>query len=185
MKKKNKAHDATKYIFSKGEPVLIDANVWLYLQPPAARPPPGFAWRYSKTLKNILGAGASPVIESLVLSEYLNRYLRLEYDVTWRGAYPNFKAFRKSGDFASLSHVAVADARQILKLAAPQDTLLRATDISDILAETEAGTLDFNDGVLIENCRLNGWKLLTNDGDMTIGGIEVLTTYQPLLAACP
>jgi predicted nucleic acid-binding protein len=183
--KKNKAHDAAKYVFSKGEPILIDANVWLYLQPPAAQPPPWFAARYSNALKNILGAGATPVIESLVLSEYLNRYLRLEYDAVWRAAYPKFKDFRKSGDFTPLAQAAVADAKQILKLAAPKDTLLPSTDISATLTETEAGTLDFNDGVLVENCRLNGWKLLTNDGDMTIGGIEVLTTYKPLLAACP
>ena len=182
---KNKAHDATKYVFSKGEPVLIDANVWLYLQPPAAQPAPGFAWRYSRALKNLLGAGATPVIESLVLSEYLNRYLRLEYDGAWRRAYPKFKDFRKSGDFAPLAQSAVADAREILKLAAPHDTLLSSSDIPAILAETESGTLDFNDGVLVETCRLRGWKLLTNDGDMTVGGIEVLTTYAPLLAACP
>lgn len=183
--KKNKAHDATKYVFSKGEPILIDANVWLYLQPPTAQPPPGFAWRYSNTLKSILGAGATPVIETLILSEYLNRYLRLEYDGAWRAVYPKFKDFRKSGHFAPVAQAAMADAKQILNLAAPQDTLLPATDIAAILAETEAGALDFNDGVLVENCRLNGWKLLTNDGDMTIGGIEVLTTYKPLLAACP
>lgn len=183
--KTNKAHNATSYVFQKGEPILIDANIWLYLQPPAAQPPPGFAWRYSKALKNLLGAGARPVIESLVLSEYLNRYLRLEYDGAWRGVYPTFKKFRISGDFAALSKSAVADARQILKFAAPQDTPLSSLDIPAVLAETEAGTLDFNDGVLVETCRLRGWKLLTNDGDMTMGGIEVLTTYQPLLNACP
>lgn len=183
--KKNRAHDAMKYAFTKGEPILIDANVWLYLQPPAAQPPPGFAWRYSSTLKSILGAGATPVIESLVLSEYLNRYLRLEYNAEWRVAYPRFKDFRKSRDFAPLAQAAVADAKQILSLASPQDTLLSATNLTEILEETEKGTLDFNDGVLVENCRQNGWKLLTNDGDMTVGGIEVLTTYKPLLAACP
>ena len=79
----------------------------------------------------------------------------------------------------------MADARQILKLALPQDTLLSQNDIPAVLGETETGTLDFNDGVLVETCRLRGWKLLTNDGDMTIGGIEVLTTYRPLLRACP
>jgi predicted nucleic acid-binding protein len=181
---KNKAHDATKYAYQKDEHVLIDANVWIYLQPPAAQPPPGFAWRYSKALKNLLSAGATPVIESLVLSEYLNRYLRIEFEGAWRGVYKTFKNFRLSGDFAPLAKSAVADARTILKLTAPHDNLLSSSDIPAILAETEAGRLDINDGMLVETCRLHGWKLLTNDGDMTVGGIEVLTTYQPLLAAC-
>lgn len=52
-------------------------------------------------------------------------------------------------------------------------------------AETQAGSLDFNDGVLVEVCRIRGWKLLTNDADMQLGGIEVLTTNPKLLAACP
>ncbi len=183
--KKNKAHDVAKYAFSKGEPILIDANVWLYLQPPSVQPPPKFAWQYSNAFKQLLSAGATPVIESLVLSEYLNRYLRLEYDFTWRTTYPKFKDFRKSGDFAPVAQAVVADARRILKIASPRDTQVCTTDLAGILAETEAGTLDFNDGVLVENCRVNGWKLLTNDGDMTVGGIEVLTSYKPLLAACP
>lgn len=183
--KRNKAHDVAKYVFSKGEQILIDANVWLYLQPPSVQPPPRFAWQYSNALKQILSAGAKPVIESLILSEYLNRYLRLEYDFGWRTKYPKFKDFRKSSDFAPVAQSAVADAKTILKLAVPQDTQFCAIDLAAVLAETEAGSLDFNDSVLVENCRLQGWKLLTNDGDMTLGGIDVLTTYKPLLAACP
>jgi len=183
--KRNKAHHATSYSFQAGERILVDANVWLFVQPPAAQPPPYFSKSYSAALKNLLAAGAQPVIEALVLSEYLNRYLRLEYDAVWRRGYPKFKDFRKSGDFGPLAQAAVADARQILKLALPQDTLLSHANIPAVLGETETGTLDFNDGVLVETCRLRGWKLLTNDGDMTIGGIEVLTTYPPLLRACP
>ena len=43
---------------------------------------------------------------------------------------------------------------------------------------------DFNDGILLENCRLNNWKMLTNDSDMTLGGIEILTANRRLLDAC-
>jgi hypothetical protein len=39
--------------------------------------------------------------------------------------------------------------------------------------------------MLVETCRLRGWKLLTNDADMTLGGIELLTSNPKLLAACP
>jgi predicted nucleic acid-binding protein len=183
--KRNKAHDAMRYVFQRGENILIDANVWLYLQPPAMQPPPGFAWRYSAIFKKLLAAGAKPVIESVVLGEYLNRYLRIEYDARWASTYGKFKLFRNSGDFTALAQAAVSDARTILSFAAAQDVPFSRSDIADILTETEAGRLDFNDGVITETCRLNGWKLLTNDGDMTQGGIEVLTTYRRLLTACP
>ena len=111
--------------------------------------------------------------------------MRLEYEAAWRSAYRRFKDFRLSSDFARVAQDAVADARNILTLASTRDTPLHLTDLPAILAETEAGTLDFNDGVIVETCRLRGWKLLTHDGDMTIGGIEVLTTNGKLLAACP
>jgi predicted nucleic acid-binding protein len=182
--KKNKAHRAANYAFQKGEQILVDANIWLYLLPPPAQPTPRFASAYTGAFANLLTANAEPVIESLVLSEYLNRYLRLEYNAVWKGTYPIFKDFRNSGDFAPLARAAVTEAREILKLASPKDTLLSQGDIVGIMAETEAGTLDFNDGVLVETCRSAGWKLLTNDSDMTLGGIEVLTNHPGLLAAC-
>ena len=181
---KNKAHQASRYAFRAGEVVLIDTNVWLFLQPPPKQPAPGYAAQYSTALKNLLSAGARPVTEALVLSEYLNRYLRIEY-AAWTSRYRNFKDFRKSLDCRPVAKDAIANAKVILKLAAPQDTPLSQVDLPSILAETEAGTLDFNDGVLVESCRVRGWKLLTDDGDMKVGGIDILTSNSKLLAACP
>ena len=182
---RNRAIEATAYVFRPGERVLIDANVWIYLQPPVSKPPPGYSWQYSATLKNLIAARATPVIEALVLSEYINRYLRIEYSVSWLGRYHKFKDFRTSPDFASVASAAIGDARQILKLTSPQETPFPQVDLPSVLAETEAGTIDFNDGVLVETCRICGLKLLTNDSDMTIGGIDVLTSNPRLLAACP
>ena len=33
---KNKALEASSYIFQPGESIMVDANVWLYLLPPCA-----------------------------------------------------------------------------------------------------------------------------------------------------
>jgi predicted nucleic acid-binding protein len=181
---KNKAHDASTYHFQPGEPILIDANVWLYLQPPAAQPATSWAATYSKVFANLLHARAQPVVDALVLSEYLNRYIRLEYDASWKVAYPKFKDFRKSPDGALILQSAVAEIGQILKAASAHDTRLSGIDIPTVLGQVQIGTMDFNDGLLIENCRLNGWKLLTNDGDMRTGGIDVLTKNKSLLQAC-
>lgn len=182
---RNKAHHAVAYAFRRGEQILVDANVWLYLQPPAAQPCPYWAARYTTAFSNLLKAEAQPVVEALVISEYINRYLRLEYDAMWRQTYPEFKRFRESGDFTALAQAAVAEARQILRQASSHDTPLKNADLAGILNETEAGRLDFNDGMLIETCRAYGWKLLTNDGDMIRGGIDVITTNSKLLKACP
>lgn len=189
--KKNRAYHALAYPFQKGEPILFDANVWIYLQPPSAQPTPWYAKSYSSVLKQILLVGAQPVIEALVLSEYLNRYWRVEWK-TWlkqnSALAPQFadaKAFRLSPHFRSIGAAAIADAKQILTMCDTADTPTQLCNLDDALMEFGAGSLDFNDAVLVETCRLRGWKVLTHDRDMVVGGVEVLTTNQNLLAACP
>lgn len=183
--KKNKAYHSSDYTYQNGEQILIDANIWLYLQPPASKPQSKFSASYSTALKKLLEAQAEPIIETLILSEYINRYFRMEYDAIWRKEYERFKDFRLSKDFLSIARSAVAEVRHILTLASIEDTTLITMNLEHILDGTLSGTYDFNDGVLIELCRLNGWKFLTNDGDMTSGGIDVLTANRKLLKSCP
>ena len=182
---KNKALDARTYKFVPDELILIDANIWLYLQPPAAQPAPKWAVAYSSVFSKLLHAKAQPVVDALILSEYLNRYIRIEYEAAWKLSYPKFKDFRKSSDGAFILQSAVAEIGQILKSASARDTQFASIDMAAVLGQVQTGTIDFNDGLLIENCRLNGWKLLTHDKDMTVGGIKVLTTNNHLLQACP
>lgn len=188
---KNKAYHAARYTFKKGEPVVVDTNVWLFLQPPAAQPPQVYTRAYSAAFKNLVVAGAEPVVEALILSEYLNRYWQIEWRA-WQisnpglaGRYPKPKDFRKSPYFTPIAQSAIAEAKGIISLCRVDETPLHLTDLNAMLAEFSAGIFDFNDGVIVETCRLRGWKLLTDDADMTKGGIEVLTANQKLITACP
>ncbi len=54
MKTSNKAHDAATYGFSASERILVDANVWLYLCPPAGTPTTSFANQYSAVFRRVL-----------------------------------------------------------------------------------------------------------------------------------
>ncbi|HEX7027377.1 MAG TPA: hypothetical protein VF268_09055 [Gammaproteobacteria bacterium] len=184
MKTTNKAYNAANYAFQADEVILVDANVWLFLQPPAAQPTPQWAIAYSRVFARLLTSKAKPIIDALVLSEYLNRYLRLEYNAAWKESHPDFKAFRQSAGGIALAKKAVTDVKHILQLAEPQDTPLSQTDLPSVLDLLDTGTIDINDGVLIESCRLNNWKLLTHDADMILGGIDVLTTNKRLLRQC-
>ena len=74
---------------------------------------------------------------------------------------------------------------KITRVATVCDTPLSGIDLTALFGQIQSGTIDFNDGLLVENCRRNGWKLLTNDSDMMMGGIEVLTTNTRLLRAGP
>lgn len=181
---KNKAHDLAAYSFSCGETFLLDANVWLYLYPPPSTSKSKFFAQYSNGLKSMQSVGAELIMDAMVLSEYLNTYCRIEWKVRHRKQYPRFKSFRKSAAFKAVGKGAAVFARSMLKLCACHDHPFAAANITQVLADFEAGLTDFNDGLLAETCRHNGWKLVTNDRDFTSGGIEVLTTNSNLLAVC-
>lgn len=185
MKTRNKAHHAVSYAYQAGEPILIDANVWLYLHPPAAQPAPAWASDYSGAYASLLNAQARPQVDTVILSEYFNRYIRIEYDAAWRATYPSFKRFRQSSHGQPILQSAAAEMEQILGSCIAVDTSLSSIDLPALMCAVRDGAIDFNDGVLIENCRIRGCKLLTHDADMNIGGIEVLTTNKKLMAACP
>lgn len=181
----NKVHDLTTYTFSKDEPLLLDANVWLYLFPPPSEtrtPPAG----YSAALKPMLTVGVLLALDSIVLSEYLNVYCRLEFRGAHQKKYKNdFKAFRKSSDFGTVGANASFFAQKILKLCSRCDYPFANVDIAQVLTDFESGAMDANDGLLIGSCRHHAWKLVTHDRDCTRGGIEILTTNPDLIAACP
>ena len=182
---RNRAHDLTTYAFSSGEALLLDANVWLYLFPAPSSPLPGFARKYSGAFKSMLTAKAYLALDVLVLSEYLNRYCRIEWSALHKVAHPAFKAFRQSADFMPVGKGAAIFAHNILKYCSRHDHLFATADVAQALTDFELGAHDFNDGLLAESCRHHGWKLVTDDRDFTNGGIEVLTTNPVLLKACP
>jgi len=182
---RNKAHNLATYAFKKDEPLLLDTNVWLYLYPAPADKPTGFAAGYSAALKNMLVAGSALVMDAMILSEYLNRYCRIEWQAVHKPTHPDFKAFRKSPAFLTVGQGAATYARGIMRLCTRHDHPFATANVVQVLADFEAGINDFNDGLIAETCLHHGWKLVTNDGDFTTGGIEVLTSHPALLRACP
>ncbi len=181
---KSRIHDLAAYSFACGETFLLDANVWLYLYPPPSRMGSRFAAQYSAGLKSMRSAGAALILDAMVLSEYLNAYCRIEWKALHQTQYPDFKSFRRSPAFNGIGKSAASFARSMLKLCTCHDHPFSAANIQQVLAGFETGAADFNDGLLAETCRHNNWKLVTNDGDFTSGGIEILTTNRRLLAAC-
>jgi len=181
---KNKAHNLAAYAFKSDEPLLLDTNVWLYLYPAPSDRATGYAAGYSAALKNMLAAGSCLVMDAMILSEYLNRYCRIEWSALHKRTYSDFKAFRKSTHFQPVGQGAATYARSMLKLCTCHDHPFASADVARVLTDFETGWKDFNDGLLAETCRHHNWKLVTNDGDFTAGGIEVLTTNPKLLAAC-
>ncbi len=181
----SKAYDFTTYAFSAGEKVLVDANVWLYLFPAPMNSQAPFAKQYSNGFGRMIKGGAQPVLDPIILSEYLNRYCRIEWSGQYRIDYSDFKRFRKSPDFKKVAQTAALFARRIVAICMVHATPVDTLDIDQAIDDFETGDVDFNDALLADICKKCGFKLLTNDADFQAGGIEVLTTHPKLLHAHP
>ncbi len=181
----NKAYDLASYSFVSGEQILVDTNIWLYLFPAPGNPPPRYAQQYSSAFLNLVNVKAQPILDTMVLSEYLNRYCRIEWEGNYKSQYLTFKQFRKSADFQAIASSAKTFAGRILNFCQIHSVSPDELDLNQALVDFASGQTDFNDSILVDICKKRNLKLMTNDGDFQYGGIEVLTTNPRLLNACP
>jgi predicted nucleic acid-binding protein len=182
---KNKATDIQAYSYKGNENFLVDANIWLFISAPPSASIRGETMQYSAALKDLLKSKANIYISSTILSEYLNRYIRIEFNALYKNKHADFKSFRKSSDFITVGAKAAGEAKTIAKICVNKDDNFSSCAISDVLDHFGSGTNDFNDGVILHFCRTHDCKLITHDGDFTVGGIDVLTGNKKLLAECP
>ena len=100
----NRIHNAANYSFTEKDKLCLDTNVWLCLFPAPSSGKDPWTDAYSKTYRAIIQSGASVVIDISVLSEYLNRYARYEWDAYEKDKitkehFRRFKDFRDSVHF--------------------------------------------------------------------------------------
>lgn len=163
-------------------PLLFDTNILLYLfgtnvvssnQQWAVKAYSNF---YSTCLKN-----KHPLfIDISVLSEFINRCLRMEYDVYKKANSTtlSFKDFRNSAEGVQASQ----DIDKIIK-----NQILKTFDIigklfskNDIIAMKLINT-DFNDALLVDVCQAHNCILVTNDADFTHSSIDIISANNKLL----
>lgn len=182
----NKIHNLNHYTFNHTDFLLLDTNVWLYLFPAPADPSSHFASLYTPVLEHILHAKATMMLESLVLVEYINRYCRIEHRACFEAGgtkLKDFKRFRASSEFPPVGTAAVDSAKEILALCKTNGIQhsLSEYSLEELFSGISNGSYDFVDALLVETCRMNGWKMVSHDADITQGGIQVLTLNSKLL----
>jgi len=181
---RNKAIDATSHVFSNTDEILVDANIWIYLCTPAGIPGSWPVKTYSNILSRILKAESQLFLDVLVLSEFINRYARIEMK-RLQPAQTDFKAFRNSPDYPSVAKSIETEVKQLLMVCHPVSHPFNEWNLDELLIEFGLNKFDWNDQLIAENCKKHGFSLLTNDSDFTEGGISIFTANNRLLTACP
>jgi len=187
---KNKAHDLANWNFSPSDRILPDANFWINVFGPASAVAhtDRRLQNYSGALRTMLIQKVTMFIDVTIMSEFVNTLARLEFNANFKGkgyGSRDFKRFRNSRDFIPTAKMIEREFGKILKISKCVDHPFSSWDLPGLLGDFAKGGEDFNDQLIIEITKRYDLKLLTDDGDMTNGGVDVITANLKLLTACP
>lgn len=173
--------DISRHKFSASDHLLVDANVWIFVYGPIPQPS-SFSNAYSMALRQMRSCGCQVFIDILILSEFVNRFARIEFDQTAPSVRPaNYKQFRDSTLFVPVAKEIAVSVRKILGAAAPCESGFVNLDVDSLLNVFETGKTDFNDQVIAEICKSKVLAFVTNDADFGATDIPILTANRRLL----
>ena len=179
--------DLSQHVFSSDEKLFFDANIWLAIYPPPSNSQGERQRKYSRMLKKVKKATADCYIDSTIISEYLNAYVRASIvQLHPDCSAVKFKEFRElhNLEYRSIARIAESNMREILLLPNIHviDCNMSAFDSDVMLTDFGEGHSDWNDLVVVEICKAGRFDLVTHDGDFKdVRGLNILTYNDKLL----
>lgn len=163
---------------------FFDTNVWIFLFAPIANWQKKKQQVYANLLRDIQTARATININSMVLSEYINTCLRMNFK-QWKDTsrfvpqYPNTTIDFKR-DYRGTQHCKNAletiklYVEDILSFTEKRPDDFNSIDVTSLVMNTAS---DFNDSYHVEFCKLNNLKIVSDDKDIvnTKTNIVVIT----------
>jgi len=164
----SKIHDIKTYYPTSEDTFFFDNNVWMYLFCPIGNFQQEKQRLYTSFFNRICTANACIWINSLVLSEFCNAWLRIEYNNWKKKPENNFrnnykKDFVPSETYKEVIKEIKSTLPQLLKKTERCSDNFNAIDLNAIYSELE--NCDFNDSYYLELARMNHWKIVTDDAD--------------------
>lgn len=146
---------------------FFDNNIWMLLFCPLGNFRKTSQKAYSAFLQNIQSSRSTVFITSLVLSEFANASLRIDF-VQWKELTGNITANYKSDYVGSTRYKDTAEAiissiKNILKIAEKSPDDFNSLDLDNILNGLELR--DFNDNYYLALAASKNWKVVTDDSD--------------------
>lgn len=162
-----KVYDIVRYIPLQEDRLFFDNSVWMYLYCPLGKHEYRRQAIYSKFFNSVLRNKSHLYISSLILSEFINRWLKFEFNL-WKKDSNLYQAEFKR-DFVGTSRynkaVSVITNRieEILKLCYRSSDNFHELDLERLL--THFQNIDFNDSYYIELSSLGNFKIVADDKD--------------------
>ncbi len=172
----------SSYSFKPEDRLFLDTNIWMFVYGPNSQDEKKQEVKvYSRALDNMLKAKSKIYIDVLVVSEFINSYARIQFNIQSRlkeekkQYFKNFKKFRQSEEFKPIAKAIADDTKRLLKHCTRIESGFETLNIEAIVDEYSDGKSDFNDQVIAAICKKEELKLVTDDGDFADAGIFILT----------
>jgi hypothetical protein len=178
-------HDIQTYKPSENDKFLVDTNVWLFLHCPLGNHRQNVIAKYSKFYKDIVIAKSKILISSSVVCEFMNRYVKLDYDLqkSTNSAIQEYKrTYRPTAEYKATVKQAAAAINKILPSCQKIHDNFDAISMVNIFNHMEH--VDVSDSYMFELVNNQGIKILTDDADFGIfkDKCDIYTSNPKLLA---
>ncbi len=170
--------DIHSYTFTATDQLLLDTNILLFVFGPQ-KPNDRRSAVYSNAYKKMLEANSKLYVDVLIMSEFINRYTRLE--MGFLRTHKDYKNFRKSEDFTPVARDIASNVRRISKVTTRTNCAFEECPLDVIISEFVVGRIDFNDQMILHLCRTMNLTLVTDDGDCNSQDVKILTANSRLL----
>lgn len=176
----NKLISSANYEIKSSDEFFLDTNIWMLLYCPIASHKKALQTKVSKFYEKLLNNDSYLIINGLVLSEFSNAYLRIDFRL-WKNQTNQYGADFKRDYFNTDRS---KDVRRIISNTIKNKILptcqrhpdsFNSIDIDHILGYYKS--MDFNDSMITESCLQNDWILFTDDQDFT--NVESLKVIKP------
>ena len=162
-----KVIDITKYSPKSSYVFLFDNNIWMFLFCPLGGNHKHQQQIYSSFLKSVRTSRSSIFINSLILSEFANAFLRLDFRLWEESKKPSRVTFKKdyigSSRYKDAVKVVTYSINAILGLCEKGSDNLNSLEIEKVLRHFQS--IDFNDSYYLELSSFSKYKIVTDDHD--------------------
>lgn len=165
----------SEYVFNGSETLILDTNILLYLFGPYNG---SEDYGYSDFLEDILNKKCKLVVSDVILSEFVNRNLRLAYSTYIKDNNLNSRRFKYKRDYRETSDFAE---NYELSLEIIRTEILTIAELVEISIEdmensvsTNYAMLDYNDEIILRTAERNDYGIATHDSDFFKQETDVL-----------
>lgn len=160
--------------------LLFDTNIWIAIDGVDPRPVSGV---YSDYYSSVLKSDNEIVVNDYIISEFFNRVCRLNYKMYFPedDKMRHFKINRKGADFRDVIESVRDSCLNMIDDCFYEPAVGVETPLMELLDVAGTGELDFTDVIILNQCKKNGYVLVTDDFDYHNCGLDIVTANRNML----